>query len=97
MGAHYKNQYFNDGGANANLRFSTPNLAIDLMYSADNVKTMEYTDLYSKHTLSGNIYNISQNEQLRAKYWSHNVRTAFEYNFNEKNHLDIAYTGSYAT
>ena len=97
VGAHYKNQYFNDGGANANLRFSTPKLAIDLMYSADNVKTMEYTDLYSKHTLSGNIYNISQNEQLRAKYWSHNVRTAFEYNFNEKNHLDIAYTGSYAT
>ncbi len=96
VGAHYKNQYFNDGGANANLRFSTPNLAIDLMYSADNVKTMEYTDLYSKHTLSGNIYNISQNEQLRAKYWSHNVRTAFEYNFNEKNHLDIAYTGSFA-
>lgn len=96
VGAHYKNQYFNDGGANANLRFSTPKLAIDLMYSADNVKTMEYTDLYSKHTLPENIYNISQNEQLRAKYWSHNVRTAFEYNFNEKNHLDIAYTGSFA-
>ena len=44
----------------------------------DSNKSMEYMDLYSKHTLLGQIYNIEQNEQLRSKYWNHNLRTAFE-------------------
>ena len=56
---------------------------------------MEYMDLYSKHTLLGQIYNIEQNEQLRSKYWNHNLRTAFEYDFNEESHVSISYTGNY--
>lgn len=29
------------------------------------------------------------------KYWNHNLRTAFEYNLNDKDHLNIVYTGSF--
>ena len=95
ISANYKNQYFNDGGMNGNFRFSTPKMAFDVMYGANNVKKMEYIDLDSKHTQKGELHNIIQNEQLRSKYWKHDLRAAFEYNFNNKNNINIAYTGSY--
>ncbi|EHL88985.1 outer membrane beta-barrel family protein [Coprobacter fastidiosus] len=91
----YKNQYFNSGGMNGNFRLSISKAILDVMYSAENNKSMEYMDLYSKHTLLGQIYNIEQNEQLRSKYWNHNLRTAFEYDFNEESHVSISYTGNY--
>ena len=96
LSTHYQNKYFNDGGANANIRLSTPKTTLDVMYSADNIKTMEYTDLISNHTLYDEVYRISQNEQLTSKSWKHNVRTALEYNFNDKSHINIAYTGSFS-
>lgn len=95
ISADYKNQYFNDGGMNGNFRLSTPQMAFDVMYGANNVKKMEYIDLDSKHTLKDELHHIIQNEQLRSKYWKHDLRVAFEYNFNIKNNINIAYTGSY--
>ena len=91
----YTNQYFNDGGMNGNFRFSTPQITLDILYGAKDVKNMEYIDLDSKHNLNHKRYDIRQNEQLRSKYWNHNLRTAFEYNFNDTNSIRIAYTGSY--
>ena len=38
VNADYTNQYFNGGGANGNFRFSTPKMAIDVMYGANDVK-----------------------------------------------------------
>ena len=95
VNADYTNQYFNSGGANGNFRLSTPKMAFDVMYGANDVKKMEYMNLYSKHTLKNQVYDIRQNEQLRMKYWNHNLRTAFEYNLNDKDHLNIVYTGSF--
>lgn len=95
LSTNYQNRYFSSGGANGNFRFSTPKITLDVMYGADNIKTMEYTDLFSRHTLNNNVYEIMQNEKLSSKSWMHNVRTALEYNFNEKNHLNVAYTGSF--
>ena len=95
ISADYKNQYFNDGGMNGNFRLLTPKMAFDAMYGANNVKKMEYIDLDSKHTLKDELHHIIQNEQLRSKYWKHDLRVAFEYNFNDKNNINMAYTGSY--
>lgn len=95
ISADYKNRYFNDGGMNGNFRLSTPKMAFDVMYGANNVKKIEYIDLDSKHTLKDEPHHIIQNEQLRSKYWKHDLRVAFEYNFNNKNNINVAYTGSY--
>ena len=94
VSADYKNQYFNSGSINGNFRLSTPKIAFDVIYGANDVKNMEYIELDSKHTLKDKLYNITQNEQLRSKYWNHNFRTAFEYNFNDKNNINVIYTGS---
>ena len=83
VSADYKNQYFNSGGMKGNFRLSTPKMTFDVMYGANDVKNMEYIDLDSRHALKNERYDISQNEQLRSKYWNHNFRTAFEYNFND--------------
>lgn len=95
LSTYYQNRYFSSGGANGNFRLSTPKVTLDVMYGADNAKIMEYTDLFSRHTLGDKVYEIIQNEKLSTKSWMHNVRTALEYNINEKNRLNIAYTGSF--
>lgn len=95
LSTYYQNRYFSSGGANGNFRLSIPKVTLDVMYGADNVKIMEYTDLFSRHTLGDKVYEITQNERLSTKSWIHNVRTALEYNINEKNHLNVAYTGSF--
>lgn len=96
VSADYKNQYFNSGGMKGNFRLSTPKMAFDVMYGANDVMNMEYIDLDSRHTLKNERYDISQNEQLRSKYWNHNFRTAFEYNFNDNHTINVIYTGSYS-
>ena len=96
VSADYKNQYFNSGDINGNFRLSTPKMAFDVMYGIKDAKQMEYIDLYSKHTLKDKRYDIRQNEQLRSKYWNHNIRTAFEYNFSDKHNINVAYTGNYS-
>ena len=96
VSADYKNQYFNSGGMKGDFRLSTPKMAFDVMYGANDVKNMEYIDLDSRHTLKNERYDISQNEQLRSKYWNHNFRTAFEYNFNDNHTINVIYTGIYS-
>lgn len=95
LSTYYQNKYFSSGGANGNFRLSTPEVTLDVMYGADNIKTLEYTNLLSRHILSDKVYEITQNEKLSSKSWMHNVRTALEYNITEKNHLNVAYTGSF--
>ena len=95
LNTYYQNKYFSSGGANGNFRLSTQKITLDVMYGADNIKTMEYTDLFSRHTLSDKVDEITQKEKLSSKSWMHNVRTALEYNINEKNHLNAAYTASF--
>ena len=95
LSTYYQNKYFSSGGANGNFRLSTPKVTLDVMYGTDNIKMMEYTELLSRHTLSDKVYEITQNEKLSSKSWVHNVRTALEYNINKKNHLNVAYTGSF--
>ena len=91
----YDNCYFNAGNATGNFRFSTPKLALDAMYGIDRVHTMQYYNLFSRHTLDGQIYSIEENEQLRNKAYRHNMRVAGEYHFNENSSIDLAYTGKY--
>lgn len=95
INADYKNQYFNSGEMNANFHYSTPKIFLEMVYSANNVHNMEYMNLYSRHALAEQVYPIEQNEQLRSKYWEHSLQTSFAYNFSDKSHISISYTGDY--
>ena len=56
LSTYYQNKYFSSGGANGNFRLSTPKVTLDVMYGADNIKTLEYTNLLSRHILSDKVY-----------------------------------------
>lgn len=95
VGTDYTNQFYNSGSMNGNFRLSTPKMSFDVMYGVDNKKQMEYMNIYSKHTITDRITEINQNNRISTKYWSHNLRTVFNYNFDEKNNLSLSYTGNF--
>lgn len=95
VSTHYTNCYFNGGGMNGNFRLSTPKIALDVMYGADDKKEMEYMQLHSKHTLHDQVFDINEPNRITGKYWEHNLRTALEYNLNEKNYMHLSYTANF--
>lgn len=95
VNADYRNRYFNGGGIDANFRLAMSKITFDLMYGAENVKNLEYIDLYSEHSFDGRIYDIQQNERLSSKFWNHNLGALMTYNVDAKNRIDVAYTGNY--
>lgn len=94
VNGQYKNQFFSSGSVGGNFRLSTPKMAFDFMYSAADIKSLTYVDMYSKHTLNDKVYDIRQNQQLRHKGWGHQLRGAWEYNFSENSNMNLAYTTS---
>ncbi len=96
VNAGYRNQFYSAGGANANVRLSTPKFAVDLTYGASAGKKQQHTSLLSHHSLNGTIYDIVQNERMTGEGLAHNVRAAAEYNISDKSNISAAYTGSYS-
>lgn len=84
VNADYRNRYFNGGGIDANFRLAMSKITFDLMYGAENVKNLEYIDLYSEHSFGGRIYDIQQNERLSSKFWNHNLGALMTYNVDAK-------------
>lgn len=89
---NYANQYYNNGGLNANLRFAASKTTFDVMYGTNKKNTMQYSEMESHHLLYDKLYDISQTERISSKYWEHNIRTAFDYRINDKNSINFAYT-----
>jgi hypothetical protein len=89
--ATYKNQYFNSYEGETNFRISTPKMAFDLMYDADDSKTMQHFTMNSHHTYQNKLYDISQTEWASYKGLDHSLRAAYEYNISDKSHFNIAY------
>lgn len=88
----YKNRYFNSYEGGANFRLSTPKMAFDLMYNADDVKRMMHFTMNSHHQYQNKTYDISQAEWGRNRGWDHSLRAAYEYNISDKSNFNIAYT-----
>lgn len=96
IAANYANQYFSDGGVNANLRVATPKTTLDVMYGINRKKNMQYSEIESHHTLHDVLYDINQTERISSKYWEHDIRTSFDYKFNDKNDINVAYTAMFS-
>ena len=92
IGASYANQYYSDGGVNANVRVTTSKTALDVMYAINRKKNMQYSEMESHHTLYDVLHDIYQTERINSKYWEHHIRTSFDYKYNDKNNINITYT-----
>lgn len=90
--ANFANQYFSDGGLNTNFRVAASKMTLDVMYGINNKKSIQYSKIASCHSLHGALYNVIQTEKVSSKYWEHDIRTSFDYRFNDTNDINITYT-----
>lgn len=95
LGAVYRNRFGDTGGAHAFLRVATPRQAFDIMYSATLVEEVQDLDMVSLHTLAGVVHDIRQKQRIRGDVWLHNARASYDYNFNDKNSMTLAYNRLY--
>lgn len=95
VGATYRNKFYNEGEGHIFLRAATPKQAFDIMYSANQVSDVQDVDMLSLHTLDGKVYEIRQLQKIRGEALLHSTRASYEYNFNEKSNITIAYNGQY--
>ncbi len=90
----YVNRYYSEIRGTRTFRYTTPKLAIDATYGGNRSHTMQHYNLFSRHTLDGQVHSINENERIRSKGYTHDLRLAAEYHFDKSRSIDLAYTGS---
>lgn len=97
LGATYRNRFYDEGDGHAFFRLATPKQAFDAMYSIKRAYTVQDVDMLSLHTLRDTLYDIRQRQRILGGAWMHSTRLSYEYNFNDRNNISIAYNGQYET
>ncbi|MEG0808393.1 MAG: outer membrane beta-barrel family protein [Alistipes sp.] len=91
----FSNRYYNNWEAGGNFVFSSPKWSADATYSAGQYKSIQPIELFSRHTLDGTTYDITQHQQIVSSATKHNLRAAIDYGAEGKGRLSAAYTGSF--
>lgn len=91
----YFNRFFNYGTLGGNIMLSSPKVTLDIMYNVAGVKQIQTTDLYSRHTLNLQVYDIGHYQEIRSKNREHTIRTALDWHISKNHNLNLAYTGMY--
>lgn len=92
----YVNRFFSYGSAGGNLRVSSPKVTLDVMYDVERGKNLQTVELHSHHTLDKQVYDINQYQEIRQKDWTHNLRTALDWQISKSDNVSVAYTRSYS-
>ena len=93
--ATYEGGYYNSWCAGGNLAGSTPKFSFDAMYDLVRMRSMREPLTTTRHTVDGQLYEITQNQSMASDNLTHNVRVGGSWTPTEKSRLDIAYTGSF--
>lgn len=91
----YSNRYYSNWEAGGNFVFSSPKWSVDATYSTGQSKSIQPIELFSRHTLHGKVYDITQHQQIISAATKHNLRAAIDYGAEGKGRLSAAYTGSF--
>lgn len=89
----YRQRYYADGNARVNLLYLGKHTSVDASYSYRNSKRFNSEDLTAAHTLQGTVYDIAQRSEGRSNGRNHNTRLALQHTLENKDKIDIAYTG----
>ena len=93
--ATYEGGYYNSWCAGGNLAGSTPKFSFDAMYDLVRMRSMREPLTTTRHTVDGQLYEITQNQSMASDNLTHNMRVGGSWTPTEKSRLDIAYTGSF--
>lgn len=86
--------YFSPSGI-LNLSYTGKKYAADLSYSTGYRHGRSTEDMHAQPTVDGKLYDILQKNWSENKGITHNLRGAFEYDFDNKDKLSASYTGQY--
>lgn len=86
--------YFSPSGL-MNLSYTGKKYTADLSYSAGYRHQRSTEEMHAEPTVNGKRYDILQNNWSENKSIAHNLRGAFEYDFDNKDKLSASYTGRY--
>lgn len=86
--------YFSPTGK-LNLAYTGKKYAADLSYSAGYHHGRNTEDMHAEPTMNGQLYDIQQKNWSENKSITHNLRGAFEYDFDTKDKLSASYAGQY--
>lgn len=86
--------YFSPSGL-MNLSYTGKKYTADLSYSAGYRHQRSTEEMHAEPTVNGKRYDILQNNWSENKSIAHNLRGAFEYDFDNKDKLLASYTGRY--
>lgn len=91
----FSNRYYNNWEAGGNVVFSSPKWSADATYSTGQYKNIQPIELFSRHTLDGTTYDITQHQRIVSAATKHDLRAAIDYGAEGKGRLSAAYTGSF--
>lgn len=91
----FSNRYYNNWEAGGNFVFTSPKWSADATYSTGQNKSIQPIELFSRHTLNGKTYDITQHQKIVSEATKHNLRAAVDYGAEGKGRLSAAYTGSF--
>lgn len=86
--------YFSPSGI-MNLSYTGKKYAADLSYSAGYRHSRSTEEMHAEPTMNDQKYDILQSNRSESKSVAHNLRGAFEYDFDNKDKLSASYTGRY--
>lgn len=93
--AAYEGGYYNSWRAGGNLAGSTAKFSFDAMYDLARTHSMLEPLTTTRHTVGGQLYEITQKQSMASDNLMHNMRVGGSWIHSEKSRIDIAYTGSF--
>lgn len=93
VAAEYRQRYYADGNGRVNLLYLGKHTSVDASYSCTHGKRFNSEDLTAAHTLQDTVYDIVQRSEGRSNGRNHNIRLALQHILENKDKVDIAYTG----
>ena len=88
----YNQFHYADYKGGVSLLHTTPRSTTDFLYSYSTIGHKNGIDLYSHHLYNGQIYDIEQHNGGNSRAYTHNIRISNDFQLNDKNKLNLAYT-----
>lgn len=92
----YTNQYANSYKSGGSLFLSSPKLSVDIAYNFNDNRVKTINNQKALHTVGGETYDIQTDMTMKDRRQYHNLYSAFRYDFNKNNLVELSYVGQYA-
>lgn len=91
VGGHYRQKHYGSGSVYANLLYTTPKLAVDLMVRPTVGRSYQGEDLEARHHADGRIIHIDQYGRSKGEGYDTSARLGLDYTFANDDKLSGAY------